>query len=84
MALYEFQKEDGTTIELSFKMGECPSETICDDGQRATRVFSVPNIGMFSPNGQCNNADALNADMKRRQEKADKTMRERWPSAKSK
>lgn len=84
MALYEFQKDDGEVIELSFKMGECPKEVICDDGQKAVRIYSCPNIGLFSPNGQCNNSSALNADMKRRQEKADKSMRERWPSVKSK
>lgn len=47
--IYEFQKEDGEVVSCSFKMGECPKSIVCDDGQKAVRIFSVPSLIIKEP-----------------------------------
>ena len=42
--LYEFEKENGERIERFFPAGECPDEITCEDGMKAKRVLSSPNI----------------------------------------
>ena len=42
--LYGFEREDGKRIEKFFPMGKCPDEIICEDGIKAKRVFSTPNV----------------------------------------
>lgn len=42
--IYEFQKEDKEIVSCNFKMGECPKSIVCDDGQKAVRIFSAPSL----------------------------------------
>lgn len=81
MTLYSFQKEDGTKIDKWYPMGECPKEIICEDGQKATRIYGCVGIiwkGSLPPGAVIKR----NADMRKRNEEAGKRMRERWKSCK--
>ena len=82
--LYGFEREDGKRIEKFFPMGECPNEIICEDGVKAKRVFSTPNFSYGRGTLPATVAEKRNKDMKKRQEAADKRMRERWTSVKPK
>ena len=85
MVSYSFETDDGEEVERQFPMGKCPEEITLDDGRTARRVFKSPNISLFS-NGHVSGASAarLNADMKKRQERAGKRMKDNWESVKSK
>jgi len=83
---YEFMREDnGEIIEKNFPMGECPKFINCEDGTRANRIFSVPFVRMMGTDGHVtgDGAARLNADMRKRQDDANKRMRERWKSVRS-
>lgn len=84
---YEFEREDnGEIVERNFPMGECPKFIVCDDGVRANRIFSVPFVQMMGTDGHVtgDGAARLNSDMRKRQDDANKRMRERWKSVRSK
>lgn len=81
--LYSFEKEDGKRIEKFFPIGECPDEIICEDGMKAKRVLSSPNISWgkgFLPSSV---ASKRKKDMIKRNEEAGQRMRERWKSVKN-
>ena len=82
MTIYLFKKEDGTQIEKFFPIGKCPDEIICEDGVKAHRVFTSPNItwgkGVLPPSASMRRKK----DMIKRNKDADKRMRERWKSCK--
>lgn len=82
MALYAFQKDDGTIIEQFFSMGKCPKEIICQDGSKAYRVYGCPNVNYGKGFLPTSVAEKRNRDMNKRQKEADKRMRERWTSLK--
>lgn len=84
MAIYQFKREnDNKIVQQIFPIGTCPSEIICEDGIKAKRIISVPYVSFFDKNGSSNsNASKLNKEMKKRQEKANKKMRQRWKSVK--
>lgn len=62
---YEFQKEDGEIITRQFRMGECPWEIVCEDGQKAKRIYSIPNI---SVKGSRSSSEKASDERKRRAE----------------
>lgn len=76
--LYGFEREDGKRVEKFFPMGECPNEIICEDGIKATRIFSTPNFSYGRGSLPASVAEKRNRDMKKRNEEAGKRMRERW------
>lgn len=83
---YEFKREDnGEIVERDFPMGKCPKFIVCDDGMEAMRIFSVPFVSIMGTNGHVtgDGAAKLNADMRKRQDEANKRMRERWKSVRS-
>lgn len=82
--LYEFRRPDGSIVEKSFPMKDCPKSIVCDDGVEAVRIFSVPRVSMFGANGTASDASKLNADMRARNEAAGRRMRDNWESVKSK
>ena len=85
MPFYDFKRQDNDEIITKmFSISECPKFIECQDGVIAHKVISAPNVSMFGKNGSVMNSSKLNNDMKKRQEKADKRMRERWKSVKSK
>ena len=82
MALYAFQKDDGTVVEQFFPMGECPKEITCQDGKKAYRMYGCPNVNYgrgFLPTSV---AEKRNKEMRKRQAQADKRMRQSWKSVK--
>ncbi len=62
---YEFEKEDGTIISESFPMGKCPKEIVCEDGQKAKKIFSLPYIVV---KGSSSEAIKKRDNLKRREE----------------
>lgn len=82
MALYAFQKDDGTVVEQFFPMGKCPKEITCQDGSKAYRIYGCANVtykGGFLPTSV---AEKRNKEMRKRQALADKRMRQSWKSVK--
>ncbi len=44
-AFYDFRREDGSWVTLTFPFGQCPSEIVCEDGVRAVRGWrTAPNV----------------------------------------
>ncbi len=80
MALYGFRTTDGDEIELSFPMGECPSEVRLPDGRVARRIFSSPSIS-FKGGYMPPRASAVRRnDMTRRNQQAHDRGSDYWRS----
>lgn len=78
MAIYGFKTDNGEELEMSFPMGECPTEVLLPDGRIAKRVFFAPQVkfmGGFLPPSA---AIKRKSDMTKRNSAAHERGKEYW------